>query len=291
MAVTDLAHLKVEWNRYPGSANIVTRLIKYTYWRMLDAWLRLSGRGRYLLMVCPARSGSSVTLHVLRSNPAVRAMGESHVSYCDTSDLRMLALRTNWLLRSVGVRGVFFLDKLVFGYHTISPEVLKNPSVRLIFLLREPLENLSSIQRAWPDSSPATVDDYYVERLDDMVALAEALDDPSRSFFLTYEELTGPTADECLASLQQWLGVTEPFSTDYDLIPGHGYGKRGRGDFSDNLTAGRVLAADERTSRGGATLDSTNCGRSVEAHRRTTDQLVALTTTHSRLSGTAIQDS
>ena len=283
--MTDIADIDFKWDRYPASANIVTRLGKFAYWRGLDLYLRASGRGRYLFLVCPARSGSSVTLHLLSSNPAIEGIGESHVSYHDTSDLRMMALRSIWNAKSFRVKGRYFLDKLVFDHHVIAPEIQRHPSVRFVFLTRDPLDNISSIKKAWPDSSDETVDSYLADRLEQMVAYAEALGDRSRSFFLSYEELTSGDAESTLAALQAWLGLDEPFSTEYGLIKGHGYGEFGRGDYSENLKGGRLLSAKEKASER-LDLDAEPFARSIQTHADTVERLEQLSTTVRSTAGT-----
>lgn len=243
--------------------------------RALDLGLRAPVGQRYLFMLCPARSGSSVTLHVLGSNPAISSIGESHVSYRDERDLRLLAARTMRSLRSPRVRDQYFLDKLVFDYHTVSDGICARPDVRFLFLLREPLSNIASLLKAFPDVTEASFDRYYVDRLAEMVRYARLIDDPSRAYFLTYEQLTGDGVDDTLADLQTWLDVPHPFSTDYGLIRGHGYGRWGRGDNSENLAKGRIVSV--ATSPDELDLNPAVYAASVEAHRRTTEALAGLT--------------
>ncbi len=166
---------------------------------------------RYLFVLSPMRSGSSLLSHILASTPAVGGCGEHHVGYEKEFDLNTLAYRVshNDLTFNL-VRGQYVMDKLVWNY-PICDQVLKNQNLYCIFLMRDPemmsnsaagLGDVSATHRKY--QNPYVWMDYYRHRMNELKLLALRINDRARRLLLTYEELIGD-AGRVLDCMQQFL--------------------------------------------------------------------------------------
>lgn len=197
----------------------------------------MSDGNRFLFVLAPMRSGSTLLASLLCSHPEILGYGETHVVYDSPAKLGELVAR---VCRAHGVerpalpgRG-YVLDKLLHDGLLRRPEVLEGIDLTCLFLLREPRRTLQSIVH----QLDSTLDDafrYYGERLASLEAYARVF--PRRAF-LTYEELVGDP-ERTLARLTTFLGLSTPLSTEYRLQPLHDV--KGVGDRSEAIRAGRIL--------------------------------------------------
>ncbi len=104
----------------------------------------------YILILASARSGSTLLVHILSSNPEICGMGESKISVTSPAGYNLIAgknMYIHWrskMPRTGDER--YILDKLVHN-HLLDPQdiaLLKNPRVRIVFLLREPIGTITS---------------------------------------------------------------------------------------------------------------------------------------------------
>ena len=197
---------------------------------------------KYLFVMAPARSGSSLLGHILYNHPEVTGYGESHVSYASQQDLNRLVFRTAAVLDNFDpTRYSYIADKLVWNY-PISDSILQNQQIKFIFLLRDPAATYTSTVKSFSGhESPGEVDKwiaYYRDRLSHLETLAMRINDTSRCLMLRYEDLLGDT-DRTLESLQQFLGTTSPFSDSYTVVKHTSRLKYG--DNSKSIQAGKIL--------------------------------------------------
>ena len=197
---------------------------------------------RYLFVMAPARSGSSLLGHILYNHPEVTGYGESHVGYTSQHDLQRLVFRTAAVLDNFDpMEYSYIADKLVWNY-PISDRILQNQQIKFIFLLRDPAATYTSTVKSFSGrESPEEVDKwitYYRDRLNYLETLAETINDASRCLMLRYEDLLGDT-DRTLESLQHFLGTTSPFSDSYTVAKHTSRLKYG--DNSKSIQAGKIL--------------------------------------------------
>ena len=226
-----LPMLRGRWRRY-------LKQISYATARALSTF---NTPHEYVFILSHMRSGSSLLTHILVSNPAVLGYGETMTRYADNRDFELLALKIQWVLRRFPLRGPerYLLDKLLHDV-LLSPdelELLVEHNVRLIFLLREPASSIASLIRSL-EYSPEDAVRYYTLRLKRLEQLANRAPPGHPVFCLTYQDLlndTGPT----LERLRSFLALQMPLSEQYQILPTTG--RRGIGDFSSKIRAGRIV--------------------------------------------------
>lgn len=205
----------------------------------------------YILLLSPARSGSTLLSHILTSNPEIFGMGESKIAFEDEGAFRALTGKNiyfhwrNDLPRDGNEK--YVLDKQVHNY-LLAPEnkdLLNKPSVRTIFLLRDPQPVLHSYMKALKtDEAEALA--YFVSRMDYLGQYAEGLDSDQPTFFLTYETLVEDTKP-VLRLLRKFLGLENPLHEQYQVTKTTG--NFGIGDKSDNIKSGRILKPHKKTAK------------------------------------------
>jgi hypothetical protein len=136
------------------------------------------------------------------------------------------------------VRWRYVMDKVVHEMFTIRSEVLREPDVRTVLLLREPASTIASILRVFPEGGEAMAVAHYAERLGELAAYARAVEGTGRGFHLTHRQLIERT-DEALAALTAFLGLTPPLDERYRLT--ETTTQWGWGDTSPRILAGRVV--------------------------------------------------
>ncbi len=214
----------------------------YTIW---GAWSQTFGQPYdFIFILASARSGSTLLAHILTSNPEIFGMGESKIRLTGMSDYRRLVgknLFFHWrndLPRNKGER--YILDKLVHN-HLLQPrdiDVLKDPRVRIIFLIREPRATLASFMRAIK-TDEASATEYLVQRLTTLQQYAQNLAPDKRCLLLTYRELLHCT-QPALDLLQDYLQLQHPLSEQYRVT--NTTGAFGIGDKSEQIRSGRIVA-------------------------------------------------
>lgn len=195
----------------------------------------------YVFILSHMRSGSSLLAHILASNPEILGYGESMTRYSAPRDFDLLALKIAVMLRRMPLKDSkrYLLDKLLHNV-LLSPggmELLISHGVRLIFLLRSPEESLGSLVRSL-SYTPEQAAQYYVDRLDMLHRYVEHIPQGYPAVALTYHQLVYET-DSVLNRLHSVLELHSPLSEQYEILPTTG--RRGIGDFSSNIKAGRIL--------------------------------------------------
>ena len=194
-----------------------------------------------LLLLGHMRSGSTLLLHLLLTNPQIAAVGERNAVYASRADFARLAMEARLARRSLFGRIRFVVDQVNHSHLTPVPALLTDARVRVLFLLRRPEASLSSLldlSRSYYNStwSVAKAVDYYVTRLEGLVRLADGIATPDRAAFICYENLL-EAPETTLDALRGWLRLGGPLATRYQMQPF----TRSRGDPGTTIGAGTIV--------------------------------------------------
>jgi len=209
--------------------------------RLFDHYQRRFERGDLgvLFLAGHMRSGSSLLVHILNSNPEILGYGETHRAYATPRNVAELAYDLHRAFRRLRLPETYLMDKVLHPYLT-SEAVLRSPAARFVFLVRAPAESLLSIRDI--DASGVSTErdalDYYTGRLRTLIRRAATVAAPQRCFFLTYEQLLHRTP-EVLDALRDTLALDHPLSERYDTI--WATGRPTLGDSSEVIEAGRIV--------------------------------------------------
>jgi len=233
---------------------------------------------RFVFILAPMRSGTTLLNHVLAEAPGLLTAGETHLTYGSHADLRHLVQKVYRYTRYAGLRPRTIVEKCVTDELVTDPEALVHPRVKIIFMLRDAVGAVGSLLslagKNWPHADdPADATAYFVARCTQLRTVATRLGDPRRAFFLPYETLTdAPHA--ALDALGHFLEVSEPLQPDYGEQ--RWTGVPARGDLSETIRSGAIAA---RPKREAPTLTDELRARIVAAHAETTDHLQGTCTT------------
>lgn len=201
---------------------------------------------KYLFVISPMRSGSTLVVHILNGHSDIVGYGENHTSYSSRKDLSFLLARTSLFEPQFKGSEDYIMDKMVRNYE-ISDELLASDQVYFLFLLREPDSTFSSMGKLaeympehktinrWQNHDYCL--DYYKARLSFMANIARRVNDPKRCMLLQYEALLDDTAFT-LRSIQQFLGLETPLSEEYPTSKTTGLFRFG--DVSPNIKSGKI---------------------------------------------------
>ena len=204
----------------------------------------LKGEKKMLFVLGHMRTGSSLLVHILTSNPGIVGYGETHSVYTQPQDFGAVTAHICRRLRRVPGNEAYMLDKVLHKYQVARDEVLLHPSVRLVFMIRRPVMALSSIVRQVGHTfSPERAREHYIGQIKWMQATAQRLD-PTRWTFVTYQDLVEETA-QVFERLERFLGVDEPMTETYRTT--RFTGVRGVGDAGTHIESGRIKRNIDRT--------------------------------------------
>ena len=133
----------------------------------------------------------------------------------------------------------FFLDQINHDLLIREDDLLDDPELYIIFLIRQPLESISSMVRLFGPRWRWTFEDaagYYIKRLATLARYAGLISRKNNCFFLTYSQFVNETGNT-LKAIQGFLELKTPFSEYYELTKLTGKS----GDPSENIRAGRIL--------------------------------------------------
>jgi len=198
-------------------------------------------RPSVLLLLGHMRSGSTLLLHLLMTNPEISAVGERGVPYASRADLARLALATRAMRRAPFRRLRYVADQVNHNHLTPSSALLQHPRVRVLFLLRRPEDTVASIvhlyrvhyEQPWSTSRAVA---YYVERMAGLAKLGESLADVQRAAVIRHEALM-QSPEATLEVLRLFLGLRQGFSQTYETHSFTG----SYGDPGPHIAAGRIL--------------------------------------------------
>jgi len=208
-----------------------------------EASLKAVGLARpsVLLLLGHMRSGSTLLLHLLMTNPEIAALGERGVVYDSSADFARLALAAR--IRHGGPLRVlrYVADQVNHDELTPHASLLRHRRVKVLFLLRRPEPSLRSIvelyrahyQQPWSTSRAL---EYYVGRVKSLTRLGQSLSAQGNAALIRYESLTD-APQETLEALRVFLGLRRGFSPTYATYPFTGR----HGDPGPYIHAGRII--------------------------------------------------
>ncbi len=222
-------------NSFPELRENLIRLVNY-----------FQRHNRFIFIMGHMRSGSTLLLHILATNPEIIAGGERNKVYNTVNDLNSLiseiCLQQNILISHRKI----FLDQINHEKMTPNIDILNTQNLKRVFLLRKPLATISSIVNTfepiygnWPVERAVN---YYIQRIKNLELLAKEISSPNNSMLVKYEELTDVPAI-ILDSLQKFLALKKPLTTRYKLQKYTG----SRGDPSERIVAGKILHSNGNT--------------------------------------------
>jgi hypothetical protein len=219
-----------------------------------------------LLLLGHMRSGSTLLLHLLMTNPEVSAMGERGAVYASRADFARLALATRLAHPSPFRRLRYVADQVNHNGLTPNFSLLQDPRVRVLFLLRRPELSLASILELYRDHyqqpwSASRAVDYYVERLGVLMKLGESMPSPMCAALIPYETLT-ESPQETLEAIRSFLRLRQGFSRTYDTYPFTGT----HGDPGPNIATGRIIIRKEPSTH--VHLGASELERATKAYIR-----------------------
>lgn len=230
---------------------------------------------RFVFILAPMRSGTTLLHHILAEAPGVRTAGETHLVYESRRDLVRLAQKVYRYERRPTLRPGTIVEKCVMNDLVRDPAVLAGARCRTIFMLRDPVATVGSLLalggRSWPHADdPADAAGYLEARLAELRAQAERLAPTGRTFFLPYETLTSAPRP-ALDALGRFLATRAPLSEHYGAQ--RWTGVPARGDLSETIRSGRITTRPERRA---PELDAALRARLLAAHDETRGLLARL---------------
>lgn len=206
------------------------------------------GRLNAVFIVGHIRSGSTLLLHILNTNPGIDGYGETHREYRRVRDLAYLTFDVCRSFHRFRPRGPYVLDKVLYRDYIQNPDLLREEFVKLVFLVRAPEQCIPSIVRFKPRDihGEDEILRYYLRQLKMVEEYARTANDTGRAFFLTYDQLLNE-APRVLVDLGRFLGLATPLSERYETTWATGQrGPRGLGDDSEEITTGRIVRDRQR---------------------------------------------
>jgi hypothetical protein len=192
---------------------------------------------RIVFIMGHMRSGSTLLMHILLSNPEFIGCGERSVAYRFADDLDKLEIAARRSQSSLLRQVSYVVDQINHDEFTPDPDLLQSEQIRCIFLIREPEEAIQSLLRITRQSSdPWSVEraiDYYVGRLKTLAAFHEKAG--RRAIGLTYSDLVDHSP-KTLKRLTSFLAPSSPLRPEYSI---HSFTGR-RGDTSERIRLGRI---------------------------------------------------
>ena len=186
------------------------------------------------------RSGSTLLLHILASNPGILAGGERNKTYRSVKALESLKLDICAEQNQIPQPGTIIFDQINHARMTPSMEVLDHPHLTRLFLIRQPVTTMASLVNTfepiygnWDVERAAR---YYIDRVSNLMELATNVANPKHSFLIRYEELIDKSLDS-LGHLQKFLSLPIALTPEYQLQEYTGK----RGDPSPRIKAGEIL--------------------------------------------------
>jgi len=199
---------------------------------------------KYVLVLSHMRSGSTLLVHLLASNKNILCYGESQISYESQRSLTKLIAKNCIYRKKVFPTSIFIGDKILHSRFKLDIfEKFQKDRLKIIYLLREPLGTISSLNNA--GSKEAC--EYYFERMDTLYSIASRFSGRIPSLLLSYDNLIRNT-NESLNAIQKYLELKDGFNENYPILPTTG--KLGIGDASENIKTGKIVRSSKPIQMG-----------------------------------------
>ena len=187
--------------------------ILFLFWKKF----RSNKDQEYLFLMGLPRSGSSLVMHILCSNSDIIGAGEYFTKYQNKEDLIKsefdIRRKSNHLFKN----NKYVANQILHSSRTPNHEILLESNIKFIFLIRNPMDTLSSMYHISKKNDPSITKtnlvDLYIDRMNDLKDLANHLD-KNKWFFITYEDLLDQSVD-ILSDLSEFLKLEGPLSASY----------------------------------------------------------------------------
>ena len=191
------------------------------------------------------RSGSSLLLHLLNSNPEIIGYGETHHTYFNPTDFGKSVYDIFFSFKKTWKNETYVLDKVLHNGLLRNPQLLHQS--KILFLVRDAESTLPSLLKLNLPfiQTPEQACTYYTERLAFLTQMAQQIP-PRNWIYFTYTELVNNTP-QIFTQIQTLLHLKQPLKEEYDVI--WSTGKKNMGDSSTNINSGKI------TPRQAAPLD------------------------------------
>ena len=195
---------------------------------------------KYIFILSHMRSYSTLLAHILANNSDICGYTEMHIPYKTSLDFQILKLFSMDRYKS-GINKKYLLDKIVDDNLIISEEILRNKSLSIIFLLRNPNDTIKSLIRSnFLKKSKLSNEDKasnnYINRLSKLKEYSQ--DSKGRFIFIKSESLINKT-EETFELLKDYLNLEEELSSNYNT-----YDFTGTpffGDCSKYINRGKII--------------------------------------------------
>lgn len=198
---------------------------------------------RYLFLLAPMRSGSTLLASILCSHPDICGYGEHHVSYQNRDSLYEMAFRNCLVNRQLPRTVTYFLDKVVTTYNKLDTDLFAYENCRFVFLLRNPNACLASAKRTFPKLSMSCLQTDYCDRLQQLKTYSSQIPNKSNKIFVDYHDITHDP-EKTLQGLSSFLKLSIPLSQHYEVTKTTG--DFSFGDASAAIKTGVILYKEEK---------------------------------------------
>ncbi len=209
--------------------------IAFTIWSLFNK----NNKQNHLFLLAHPRSGSSLLMHILTTNNQIAGFGEYLTKYKTEKDLKKASFDIRRKSGTLFSKVTFVANQVNHQSVTPTIKLLQKETVKVIFLIRNPEETLSSIavlsKNKNRNLSQKEITSIYTERLQNLIYLAKNL--PKEKYcFLTYNELVN-NSEKTLERLSIFLELKTPLSKKYRLKKF----TQKWGDPSQNITRGTIF--------------------------------------------------
>jgi len=185
------------------------------------------------------RSRSSLLAHVILNNRTFVGMGESNATYTGFGRLRYMKLK------SLGVKGAasffsrHFVDQINHNIKTPNWDLLMSPKIKLIVLVRNPIDSISSIMRlteqhysAWSYEKSSS---YYLDRIAYLSKVCEQKN--KEDLLVLNSDALITETDKSLNQVAKFLTIDSGLNHEYEARSFTGV----KGDPNEKIFSGKIL--------------------------------------------------
>ncbi len=230
------------------------------------------------------RAYTTLLSHILGTHPEISGYSEINISYRNAFDLLKLRCMV-YRAGNYKPRCSYVLDKILHSKFLLSDSILRRDDLRVLFVIREPLETIKSMVAMHRDVRlqggepahivPGTVNDalrHYNNRLSMLVAIGERLHSLGKNALVIGAEEVVRKPQTTLNTIGNFLSLDNPLHENYSVFDFTG--RQGSGDPSKFIGTGRIERKRDSHSEisvSGAVRDEAN-----RTHRRCLTRLLEL---------------
>jgi len=225
------------------------QLKKYIKDKLICFWFKITptSQPQVIFILSHMRSGSSLLEHILTTNNKILGFGEQNRIYHSLFDIKKMELYVRCKQKKLLKNPKYIVDQILHNSLTPNIKLLNNGRIKIIFLIRSPLETISSIERL--GGFPYGIDltgtynsgNYYTNRMNTLMSISKSIPKSSQ-IFLTYNDLINDS-DSALNNLSMFLELKYPLQKKYKLKPS----TRVLGDRSENILKGEIVSMEKKT--------------------------------------------